>query len=92
MIIEGDDGLNSDHTTFIVSCCLQMVVLIFKNGLIVKMNGREGKKKTKLGFGYKTQDIIRVEDGSWKMRWQEFCQSFFSVGLFCVGNLLFGRL
>ncbi len=46
MIIEGDDGINSDHTTFIVSCCLQMVVLIKKNGLIVKMNGREGEKKT----------------------------------------------
>jgi hypothetical protein len=25
------------------------------------------QEKTKLGFGYKTQDIIRVEDGSWKM-------------------------
>jgi hypothetical protein len=29
MIIEGDDGIDSDHTTFNVSCYLQMVVLIF---------------------------------------------------------------
>jgi hypothetical protein len=69
-----------------------MVVLIKKKWIDCEDEWERWREKTKLGFGYKTQDIIRVEDGSWKMQWQQFCQSFFSVGLFCVGNLLFKHL
>lgn len=44
--------------------CLQIVVLIFFKWIDCEDEWERWQEKTKLGFGYTTQDIIRVEDGS----------------------------
>lgn len=64
MIIEGDDGIDLITQPSLFPVCLQMVVLFFFKWIDCEDEWVRWQEKTKLGFGYTTQDIIRVEDGS----------------------------